>query len=625
MQVRISILRGKDAGQGRSYRIKPGERLVIGRSEECDLPLWDESASRRHAALENTSEGLFLRDLASSNGTRLNGNIVERVRIKGGERILIGDTEFRLETTEFHRRPTLLMKAEDRYRVESSLSRDAVNLGARIAADAGRQDRLNQLLRLVEELQAEESGEKILGTLLTQAVAALQPERGAIIPCASRSREALWGEAIYHPDSRPKLEVSRSMVERVLKEGDALQVSDARTDPRTRSRESIVSREVGSMLVAPISARDRIHGVLYLEGCQQAENFNEADLAYLATLGQVAGMALQSAERLQQSRRVLKTREMATPGDIITESHAFLNTIEHLSRFAASGGPLLIVGETGTGKELLARRAHREGPYSDGPWIPVNCAAIPSNLMESELFGHEKGAFTGATGRKAGMFELAHEGTLFLDEIGDLPLELQPKLLRVLETAEFFRIGGRAPVSVRLLVVSATHRDLEESGGSFREDLYFRISRFQVQVPPLSERPKDIVLLARHFLEQAGRRSDRPLELSSTAIDALLEYPWPGNVRELRNVLERAAVVATGDSVTVADLLLTRGQERSAKLLPPHLEGSPPSLEEVEEHAIRLALRHTGGKKGEAAQLLGIAWPTLRRKLRKYKIDPKSP
>ena len=286
----------------------------------------------------------------------------------------------------------------------------------------------------------------------------------------------------------------------------------------------------------------------------------------------------------------------------------------------------MIAGETGTGKELLAQYAHQHGPFNSGPFVPVNCAAIPGTLLESELFGHEKGAFTGATARKAGMFELANEGTLFLDEVGELPPDLQPKLLRVLETGEFFRVGGRSSVSVRLLIVSATNRDLEAGArdGVFREDLFFRLNRFRVQSPPLRERPEDVSLLARHFLTSAATKSGTPEpELTRDAEQLLRCYTWPGNVRELRNVIERAMVVSREGRIEPEDLLL------NSILGPPDSDSAddraPRSIEQVEEQAIRVALHHTGGKKGEAAEILGIAWPTLRRKLKKYQIDPESP
>lgn len=626
MQIRLKILEGKDAGQERSFQLTNDGRLLIGRGDDCDVPLWDEAASRHHAAIERKGKALRVIDLGSSNGTIVEGSSIDEVEIHGGERIDIGSTQIRVELADARSRPTAILRPDRDFKIESTLSREAIDLGARVAQDAEHQTRLNLLLELVEEVQSAEDGETILKRLLKQARAALRTTRGALVPVASRSKEPLWDEAL-HEGGDPSAEISRSVIRQVVSDGHAIQVCDVSSDPRTRSRESIVGRPVGSILAVPVAGRQRTHAVLYLESPPE-RSFAEEDLAFAATFGQVAGMALQNAERLQRSRRLLHTQEKARPDEILTQSEALLHTLDLLGRFAGSGGPVLINGETGTGKELLARQAHRDGPFPTGSWIPVNCAAIPSTLLESELFGHEKGAFTGATGRKAGMFELAHEGTLFLDEIGDMPLELQSKLLRVLEAGEFFRIGGRAPVSVQLLVVSATHRDLAEkvAAGEFREDLFFRLNRFQVQIPPLRDRPDDVLLLARKFLEAAAQRLGSTLTFSSAAVDALRDYDWPGNVRELRNVVERGAVLCPGDEVGPGDLIISAGavirpgggrvpSGGSAE------DGPPPSLEEVEAEAIRRAMDYTGGKKGEAAQILGIAWPTLRRKLRKYGLE----
>ncbi|MEM7164504.1 MAG: sigma 54-interacting transcriptional regulator [Planctomycetota bacterium] len=617
MLVRLTIIEGKDAGQNRSARLAPNDRFTIGRGSDCNLPLWDEAASRTHAVIERTSAGIFLTDLGSSNGTRVNGEAVECARkLSGGDRIGIGKTEIRVEVEGFQERPTTIVRPDDDFEVESSLAPDAIALASRLADSHSHQQRLDQLLKVVEEAQSAVAGEVILKLLLAAAMKTLEATRGSVIPVARRSQEPLWREAIFEP-ATDEVTVSRSVVKRVVTDGNALQVRDAATDPRTRTRESIVSRQVAAIVAVPVSSRDRILGVLYVE--RDGAGFSEEDLAYAATLGQISGMALHNAERLQRSRRIIDSQARARPSDIVTEDAAFLKTVELLARFAASGGPLLIRGETGTGKELMARRAHSEGPFADGPWIPVNCAAIPATLLESELFGHEKGAFTGATDRKAGMFELADGGTLFLDEIGDMPVELQAKLLRVLENGEFYRIGGRAPVAVQLLVVSATHHNLRElvEEERFREDLFFRLARFQVEIPPLRERPDDVALLAQHFLAELATRSGRPQqELSEAALATLQAYSWPGNVRELRNVLERGAVLAGGEALAAADLQLTADLTSARRG-----SGPPPSLEAVEARAIREAMEYTGGKKGEAAQLLGIAWPTLRRKLKKYEIE----
>ncbi|MEM7260635.1 MAG: sigma 54-interacting transcriptional regulator [Planctomycetota bacterium] len=625
MQIRFTVLRGKDAGQIRRFRLEPGQQIVIGRHEDCDFPLWDEAASRRHALLELNGAQLTLVDLGSSNGTFVNGEPADRLPLSGGERVRIGETEVRIETEGFQKRETVVIKKTD-YTVESSLSPADVDLATSVARDAAGAARLNTLLEFVDQIQAHDGGEPILADLLEVAVETLDAS-GIVVPSAQQTAEPLWSETLTRPSGFKPTSIANSIVEQVLSEGNALQISDTSANPLTRTRESIVQRGVTSILSAPIRAGKRSLGVLYLES-RGDRTYNEDDLAFIATLAKITGMALVTAEKLQTSRRLLKSQSRDEDAELVTRSERLRDHLEHLSRFAASGGPVLIFGETGSGKELLARYAHRHGLYREGPFVPVNCAAIPATLLESELFGHEKGAFTGATARKAGMFELANGGTLFLDEIGELPHELQPKLLRVLETGEFFRIGGRSPVSVQLLIVSATNRDLEQASvdGTFREDLFFRLNRFRVVSPPLRERPEDITLLARHFLHLVAQRlgGSEP-EFAPDAVAALEAYSWPGNVRELRNVVERAVVVANGDVIRPKDLLLNENLSSSHSPTSDRSELEPRTIEQVEEEAIRVALHHTGGKKGEAAEILGIAWPTLRRKLKKYEIDPESP
>ncbi len=624
MKIRITVIRGRDEGRVRHFELDVADQVVIGRHEECDLPIWDEAASRRHALVERSGDQLRLVDLGSSNGTRIEGERIRQVTLEGGERIAIGETELRVETEGFTRRETVILEPGE-YKVEESINPQEADLGASLVESPQVRERLNQLLAWVDTVQDLDTGEKIFQELLGVAERVFAAGAAGLVPASSKTRELLWDDSLGALRERQSSKTTRSLVEQVARELRAIRVTDTHDDPRTKSRTSIVSEGVRSLIVVPVGAKGRVDAILYLERSGRESEFGEDDLIFATKLGQIGGMALRNAERLQTSRRLLRSKSESGV-KLLSKSELLLDLLKHLERFASAGGPILIVGETGSGKELIAQHAHDHGPYPNGPFVPVNCAAIPPTLLESELFGHEKGAFTGATGRKAGMFELASQGTLFLDEIGDMPAELQPKLLRVLETGEFFRVGGRSPVSVELLVVSATHRDLETSvrESRFREDLFYRLNRFRIEAPSLRERPEDITFLAERFLEAAAKRLDRNLQFDSSALKALKSYPWPGNVRELRNVIERAGVVAPEESIRAIDLNLA---DIAATELPPPKRGShrPRTLEEVEEEAIRAALRHTGGKKGEAAELLGIAWPTLRRKLKKYEIDAEAP
>lgn len=287
--------------------------------------------------------------------------------------------------------------------------------------------------------------------------------------------------------------------------------------------------------------------------------------------------------------------------------------------------PVLICGESGSGKERVARAIHCASPRAGGPWVTLNCSALPENLLESEMFGYEKGAFTDARQQKRGLLELADGGTLFLDEIGDLALSLQPKLLRVLETQTFRRLGGNREISVDVRFVAATHRNLPEMvrEGLFREDLYYRLNVGTIDVPPLRSRQEDILPLARHFVAEAARAvGARVLKLDHALEPLLLSYAWPGNVREMRNVLERAAILCANDTITALQLpseitgkvmsLPTKGGRSSERIV---------SLEEMERQYIDRVLAEVGGNKTHAAELLGITRLTLRNKLKQYGIE----
>jgi DNA-binding NtrC family response regulator len=295
---------------------------------------------------------------------------------------------------------------------------------------------------------------------------------------------------------------------------------------------------------------------------------------------------------------------------------AAMQAVFELARVAArSNSTILIQGESGTGKELLARAIHAESPRSGGPFVAVSCAALAETLLESELFGHEKGAFTGAAGRRKGKFEAAHGGTLFLDEIGDISAKLQLDLLRVLETRRFDRLGGNEGVEVDVRIIAATNRDLARAvaEGRFREDLYYRLNVIPITLPPLRERREDLPLLVEHILERLGVEMGRRLDgISGDGLRLLMGHHWPGNVRELRNVLERAAVVAPGSLIEASDLGLV------APAAPAEGDGTLVSLEEVERRHVGEVLRRTGGNVSQAARILDIDRVTLYHKMKKY-------
>jgi DNA-binding NtrC family response regulator len=336
--------------------------------------------------------------------------------------------------------------------------------------------------------------------------------------------------------------------------------------------------------------------------------------------------------RLLSENRLLKEEAAARRGgpSIIGDAPALRSVLAAIDRAAGTDTTVLLEGESGTGKELCARALHNASARSGGPFVAINCAAIPENLLEAELFGYERGAFTGATQRKIGKFEMAQRGTIFLDEIGEMPLALQAKMLRAIETKRIERLGGNASIQVDVRIVAATNRLLRQAVAArqFREDLYFRLSVFPVVIPPLRDRKEDIPKLAHHFVDRVARDVGKKLTLSPEAVTMLVDYSWPGNVRELQNAIERAVILADGD-----------------RLLPRHLHLSPPQgaagedpwdqldwsgsladvtsrfTSEAEKRKIMLALKQAQNDKGRAADLLQINFKTLTAKLRQYGLD----
>jgi len=380
------------------------------------------------------------------------------------------------------------------------------------------------------------------------------------------------------------------------------------------------------------TARRRLGALVF--AWKQPSAYDTADLGFLQQVANQVGVAVENAlafqeiaalkDRLARENAYLE-EEVRTEhnfGDIVGGSEALRRALKEVETVAPTGSTVLIRGETGTGKELVARALHDLSPRQGRTFVKLNCAAIPTGLLESELFGHEKGAFTGAISQKVGRFELADKGTLFLDEVGDIPAELQPKMLRVLQEQEFERLGGTKTIKVDVRLVAATHRDLAAmvAEGRFREDLYYRLNVFPVMLPPLRERRDDIPKLVRHFTQQFARRMGRRIEtIPSSVMDALVQYPWPGNVRELQNVVERAVILSAGSSLQVPTSDL---QTRAP--LAPLPSAVPVTLIDAEREHILGALRESGwvvgGSKGAAARL-GMKRSTLQKKMQKLGIS----
>jgi formate hydrogenlyase transcriptional activator len=389
----------------------------------------------------------------------------------------------------------------------------------------------------------------------------------------------------------------------------------------------------------PLTTARRRLGTLVF-GCRHPGTYDDADAHFLQLVANQVAVAVENALAFQEIEALKDklTKEKAyleeeartehNFGDIVGECAALRAVLKNVKTVAATDSTVLVCGETGTGKELIARAVHDLSPRKGRTFVKLNCAAIPTGLLESELFGHEKGAFTGAIAQKIGRFELANQGTLFLDEVGDIPPELQPKLLRVLQEQEFERLGGTRTTRVNVRLVAATNRDLAQmvAENHFRSDLYYRLNVFPITLPPLRHRTDDIPRLVRHFTQQFARRMGRRVEaIPSEVMDALVRYPWPGNVRELQNVIERAVILSNGPTLTVSlsdlqTIPATASAHSAARVSAP----VPVTLNDAEREHIVSALAATnwvvGGPKGAAARL-GMKRSTLQKKMQKLGIS----
>jgi len=426
--------------------------------------------------------------------------------------------------------------------------------------------------------------------------------------------------------------VSNFLATMVLREGEAVLARNVEGDSTLGSRDSQGEIHATSVLCAPIRQDGRVVGLIHAYSTRPEVVPDPEDLEFSLAVADNVALALKTLTRQQELAETLNVsqgeirqlrQQLGAASEIVGSSRLMHMVQQEVARAAPSRATVLIRGESGVGKELVARAVHYASPRRKGPFVCLNCAALSESLLESELFGHERGAFTGATDRKIGKFEAADKGTLMLDEIGEMSPTIQAKFLRVLEGHPFERVGGSRAIKVDVRVIAATNRDLEQAvaEGTFRRDLYFRLRVVEITVPPLRKRPEDIVDLADHFLRsymaETGRRL---LGFTAEAREQLLHYRWPGNVRELRNVVERAVVLARGDYVDIEDLNLSNlATPSDSSVLPMALPTYEPlTLDEVERRHILATLRQTEWNKSRTARVLGIERSTLDRKIRRY-------
>ncbi|MGH9938268.1 MAG: sigma 54-interacting transcriptional regulator, partial [Blastocatellia bacterium] len=456
--------------------------------------------------------------------------------------------------------------------------------------------------------------------LLELIIEALPAERGVIILSRERFGSSDPFVGFDREDGWQKnLRVSRTVIERVRRDHVAIMSNDVADHQPFRKAESLVMRQIQSLLAVPIALDEQLLGVIYLDSAQIDFRFEEDHLQLLTAIAAIAAVAfdnVRSVEWLENEARRLRD-ENSLNHDLIGESAAMQAVYQTLAKVAPSDSTVLLRGESGTGKEMVARALHLGSPRADKPFIAINCAGLSDTLLESDLFGHEKGAFTGAVAQKKGKLEIADGGTVFLDELGELPQPLQAKLLRALQTREFERVGGTRKIKVDIRIVAATNRDLEAAikDGGFRADLYYRLNVVSITLPPLRDRRDDIPLLAQYFTTKFGHRCNRQIKGLTAATRALLmNYDWPGNVRELENAVERAVVLGATDFILPEDLPDALHETTAPPNVTPAMYHS--STREAKRQIVLQTLEESGGNFTQAAKQLGIHPNNLHRLVR---------
>ncbi|MFO7561707.1 MAG: sigma 54-interacting transcriptional regulator [Enhygromyxa sp.] len=605
--LRVTVRAGPDGG--RFVVLRSGEVLSVGRGDGEGFKLADQAVSRHHLSLELAGGGVRIVEISGVNPvwTLVDGH---RRTLCGGElldagaALTVGNTTLGFEPER-----------------GAAASKASVDGRATIEIDARqpRPSRLAALAALGDRLARCGSLQAVYRTATEWAVEALPAARALLL---SSDGSDILAAATSGPVI--DLAISRTLLHRVLSENRAVLVRDVLAEPELADRRSVQVRGIVGAMAAP--ARNL---VFYAEwGAQEAvrASWDDNALTLLVCAAQLLDALGDSASERSQMRAALSQRGSAEPARIVGGSAAVKKLHVFLERVAATNATVLLNGESGTGKELAARMIHALSPRSNRPFVAINCAAVPENLLESEFFGHEKGAFTGAIGRHEGVFERAHTGTLFLDEIAEMAPSTQARMLRVLENRSFTRVGGTEEVQVDVRLIAATHRNLRElvAEGLFREDLLYRLSVIQTRLPPLRERRDDIPDLVRHFCDVLGDQMGRHVtHIADDALEVLSNYRWPGNVRELRNVVERALVLGDGSVLELDDLppeLQLAGPPSAVNAGAGAGAGAPSQkvlpLAELEAQAIAAALEATGGNKARAAALLGIDRTTLYRKLK---------
>jgi len=595
------------------------ESLTIGRETGADLCIADASVSRRHSKIESQETGFVITDLESLNGTFVNDLPVRSRRLEHGDRVRIGDSQFLFL---IHEGDATSKSSDVRIDEAHIVSGSTVQIRFDDAIYQMTRD-LSALMKISTQINSIRGLDNLLERLLDLLFEVVPAERGAILLTDESSFETslVFGlDRVYGKDAA--VNVSRTIVQQVLRDGVALLANDAPSESGLVT-DSLIEARTHSVMCVPLILFDRKLGVIYLDSTVTRDHFNREHLQLVTAIAGIAAVAIENArqfEWLETENERLRT-DVNIEHNMVGESAAMQRVYHFISKVAPTDATVLISGESGTGKELAARAIHRNSKRAQKPFMAVNCAALNESLLESELFGHEKGSFTGAFAQKKGRLEIADGGTVFLDEIGELTPPLQVKLLRVLQEREFERVGGTVTINVDLRLIAATNKNLEEAieMGQFREDLYYRLNVVSLEMPGLRERREDIMLLANYFADKFGGRSNRKLKgFSAEVRNCLIAYDWPGNVRELENTIERAIVLGTTEWILPEDLpeAVLEMRETGGLTTPYHA-----MVVQNKKQIILRALEEANKNHSEAARLLGIHPNYLHRLIRNLNLE----
>jgi transcriptional regulator with GAF, ATPase, and Fis domain len=562
---------------------------TIGRKSGNDITLEDPMVCPTHANLVRKGKSHIISLVDRSGELYLNGKRVKTATLTEGDVVLMG--VWQLTYSE----------GEPEEAKEGGLSLDA----------------LQSLVEFSQELMRDTTPDHLFSALLKAVVELTRAEKGFIIVLKDGARHL----AASHNVDKEKLDMSRvsdSILNQVIKNRLPLIVSDAVRDSRFGRAKSIVDLKLSSVMCLPLIYRNDQLGVIYLGNDSVTDLFTQRDLSLLKVYSSQAGLILHHALMLNQLRldnRNLRTRlEQSSQGEMLGTCTPMKKLFKVLRRVAPTDLSILVLGETGTGKELVAREAHALSPRRSKPFVAINCGAIPENLLESELFGHKKGAFTGAVADKIGRIEAAGGGTLFLDEIGEMPMNLQVKLLRVLQERVIERVGELKPREIDIRVIAATNKSLEEliKGGGFREDLFYRLNEIAISLPPLRDRGEDIDLLAQYFLNKFKTQyPSKSKGYTNQALLAMKNYYWPGNVRELENRVKKAVIMSDRALLNPDDLGVAGSEKRDIKNL-------ADAQEEFKVDYIKKVLELNNWNKAQTARDLGVDARTIFRYIEKF-------